>query len=191
MAYACICQNFFVPLRRKGFCKTYSFVYIATIKLNTLMRKLLFSMLIFFSVATMATEQNVVAIYPLQGEAALFAFADQPELTYTATDLVLTTTQTSVQYPISNLRKVAFERADVDEAIENIEIPECFSFRDGQIIVNGGKANSLVNLYSTQGTLLRQLRLDDDGNGAISTQDLRGMAIIVQNGSITFKFMQP
>ena len=155
------------------------------------MRKML--LLIALCAATMAhaTVQNVVAIYPLQGEVALFAFADQPELTYTATDLVLTTTQTSVQYPISNLRKVAFEQRDVDEAIENIEIPECFSFRGGQIIINGGKANSLVNLYSTQGTLLRQLRLDDDGNGAISTQDLRGMAIIVQNGSITFKFMQP
>ena len=157
------------------------------------MRKIL--LLIALCAATGAmmvhATENVVAVYQTNGQATFFAFADQPQLTYTATDLVLTTTQTSVQYPISNLRKVAFEQRDVDEAIENIEIPECFSFRGGQIIINGGKANSLVNLYSTQGTLLRQLRLDDDGNGAISTQDLRGMTVIVQNGSITFKFMQP
>ena len=46
--------------------------------------KLLLSLLLFTCMAH-ATVQNVVAIYPLQGEVALFAFADQPELTYTST----------------------------------------------------------------------------------------------------------
>ena len=155
------------------------------------MRKILLSMLILFSVATMATEQNVVAIYPLQGEAALFAFADQPELTYTATDLVLTTTQTSVQYPISNLRKVAFEQADIPEGIDDIEVTKQFTFRDGQIIIEGGTPNALVNIYTIQGALVSQYRLDSDGNAAISTTGYSGAAYILTTGSITFKFMQP
>ena len=46
--------------------------------------------------ATMAQEpqeqdasslQNVVAIYPVQGERVLFSFASNPELSYTATEL--------------------------------------------------------------------------------------------------------
>ena len=155
------------------------------------MRKILLSMLILFSVATMATVQNVVAIYPLQGEVTLFAFADQPELTYTATDLVLTTTQTSVQYPISNLRKVAFERADMPEGIDEIEVTKQFTFRDGQIIIEGGSPNALVNIYSIQGVLVSQYRLDGDGNGTISTNGLNGAAYILTTGSLTFKFMQP
>lgn len=148
-------------------------------------------MLILFSVATMATEQNVVAIYPLQGEVALFAFADQPELTYTATDLVLTTTQTSVQYPIGNLRKVSFERADMPEGIDEIEVTKQFTFRDGQIIIEGGSPNALVNIYTIQGVLVSQYRLDSDGNTAIPTTGLNGAAYILTTGSITFKFMQP
>ena len=155
------------------------------------MRKILLSMLILFSVATMATVQNVVAIYPLQGEVALFAFADQPELTYTATDLVLTTTQTSVQYPISNLRKVAFEQADIPEGIDDIEVTKQFTFRDGQIIIEGGTPNALVNIYTIQGALVSQYRLDSDGNAAISTTGYSGAAYILTTGSITFKFMQP
>ena len=144
-------------------------------------------------VATMAhaTVQNVVAIYPLQGEVALFAFADQPELTYTATDLVLATTKTSVQYPISNLRKVAFEQADMPEGIDEVEVTKQFAFRDGQIIIEGGTPNALVNVYTIQGALVSQYRLDGDGNGTISTNGYSGAAYILTTGSITFKFMQP
>ena len=138
-----------------------------------------------------ATVQNVVAIYPLQGEVALFAFADQPEVTYTATDLVLTTTKMSVQYPINNLRKVAFEQADMPEGIDEIEVTKQFAFRDGQIIIEGGTPNALVNVYTIQGALVSQYRLDDDGNGTISTTGLNGAAYILTTGSITFKFMQP
>ena len=155
------------------------------------MRKILLSMLILFSVATMATVQNVVAIYPLQGEVALFAFADQPEVTYTATDLVLTTTKTSVQYPISNLRKVAFEQADMPEGIDEVEVTKQFTFRDGQIIIEGGTPNALVNIYTIQGALVSQYRLDLDGNAVIPTTGLNGAAYILTTGSITFKFMQP
>jgi len=146
-------------------------------------------MLILFSVATMATEQNVVAIYQQDGQKALFAFADQPEVTYTATDLVLTTTQTSVQYPISNLRKVAFERADMPEGIDEIEVTKQFTFRDGQIVIEGGTPNALVNIYTIQGVLVSQYRLDGDGNGMISTTGLNGAAYILTTGSLTFKFI--
>ena len=55
--------------------------------------------------------QNVVAIYPVQGERVLFSFASNPELSYTATELVITTAGTSVQYPINQLRSVKFEKA--------------------------------------------------------------------------------
>ena len=152
--------------------------------------KLLLSLLLLTCMAH-ATEQNVVAIYPLQGEVALFAFADQPELTYTATDLVLTTTQTSVQYPISNLRKVSFEHADMPEGIDEIEVSKQFTFRDGQIIIEGGSPNALVNIYTIQGALVSQYRLDSDGNAAIPATGMNGAAYILTTGSITFKFMQP
>ena len=146
-----------------------------------------------FCAATMAhaTVQNVVAIYPLQGEVALFAFADQPEVTYTATDLVLTTTKTSVQFPISNLRKVAFEQADISTDLDDIQTSKQYAFRDGQIIIEGGTPNALVNVYTIQGALVSQYRLDGEGNGTISTNGYSGAAYILTTGSITFKFMQP
>ena len=155
------------------------------------MRSKLLLCLLLLTCMAHATVPNVVAIYPLQGEVALFAFADQPELTYTATDLVLTTTKTSVQFPISNLRKVAFEQADISTDLDDIQTSKQFTFRDGQIIIEGGTPNALVNIYTIQGALVSQYRLDGDGNGTISTTGYSGAAYILTTGSITFKFMQP
>ena len=160
------------------------------------MKLLLFVLL--FSATAMATEQNVVAVYQQNGDVALFAFADKPELSYSATHLIITTNSTSVQYPINQLKKVKFEKADmVDVPITADKIdmpdiaPQIFSFRDGQIVIEGGVPNSVVNIYTVQGTLAAQYRLDNGGNATVPTGDLRGAVYIIQNGNVTFKFVKP
>lgn len=136
-----------------------------------------------------AVEQNVVAVYQLDGQKALFAFADQPEVTYTTTDLVLTTTKTSVQYPISQLKKLQFEMADMPEGLDEVLADQRFSFRDGSIVIEGGEPNSLVNIYTVLGSLAAQYRLDGNGDAVIPMQGLSGQPYIFANGSITFKFI--
>ena len=155
------------------------------------MRKIFLSFcLLALSSWLSAVEQNVVAVYQLDGQKALFAFADQPEVTYTAKDLVLTTTKTSVQYPIAQLKKLQFETADIEEGIEEVLIEDNrFSFRDGSIVIEGGEPNSLVNIYSVSGALTAQYRLDGNGDAVIPTQGLSGTTYIFANGSITFKFI--
>lgn len=156
-----------------------------------------------FSVTTMAVEQNVVAIYQQSGEVAMFAFADKPELSYSATHLIISTSGTTVQYPINQLKKVSFEKADIEDPIvdpivdpiDNINmsdiVPEVFSFRDGQIVINGGTPNSIVNIYTVQGTLAAQYRLDGNGYATVPTDSFRGAVYILQNGNVTFKFVKP
>ena len=133
--------------------------------------------------------QNVVAIYPVQGERVLFSFASNPELSYTATELVITTGSTSVQYPFNQLRSVKFEKAEIAEGIDEIEVPEHFLFRDGQIVIEHGTPGSKVNIYNVQGMLVSQYSLDGEGNAAISTQGMTGV-YIVTNERFTFKFAQ-
>ena len=155
-------------------------------------RFLLFTTTVLWvTLSAFATEQNVVAIYQTDGQKALFAFADQPEVTYTTTDLVLTTTKTTVQYPISQLKKIQFEMAEMPEGIDELEEDKRFSFRDGSIVIEGGVPNSLVTIYTVSGALTAQYRLDGNGDAVIPTQGLRGNTYIFANGSITFKFMQP
>lgn len=133
--------------------------------------------------------QNVVAIYPVQGERVSFSFASNPALSYTATELVITTGSTSVQYAINQLRSVKFEKAEIAEGIDEIEVPEHFLFRDGQIVIEHGTPGSKVNIYNVQGMLVSQYSLDGEGNAAISTQGMTGV-YIVTNEHFTFKFAQ-
>lgn len=155
------------------------------------MRKIVFLSFLLLAVVlrVSAVEQNVVAVYQTDGQKALFAFADQPEVTYTATDLVLTTTKTTVQYPISQLKKLQFEKANMPEGLDEVLADQRFSFRDGSIVIGGGEPNSLVNIYTVSGALTAQYRLDSNGDAIISTQGLSGHAYILSNGSITFKFI--
>jgi len=154
------------------------------------MRKIFLSFcLLALSSWLYAVEQNVIAVYQLDGQKALFAFADQPEVTYTATDLVLTTTRTSVQYPIAQLKKLQFETVDWPEGIDEVEPDKRFSFRDGTIVIEGGQPNSLVMIYTLSGNVVAQYRLDSNGDARIPTQNLRGNTYIFANGSITFKFI--
>ncbi len=155
------------------------------------MRKIVFlSFLLLAAVLRVsAVEQNVVAVYQQDGQKALFAFADQPEVTYTTTDLVLTTTKTSVQYPISQLKKIQFETAEMPEGLDEVEADQRFSFRDGSIVIEGGEPNSLVNIYTVLGSLAAQYRLDLNGDAVIPMQGLSGQPYIFANGSITFKFI--
>ena len=155
------------------------------------MRKIVFLSFLLLAVVlrVSAVEQNVVAVYQQDGQKALFAFADQPEVTYTATDLVLTTTRTSVQYPIAQLKKLQFETADIEEGLDEVLADQRFSFRDGSIVIEGGEPNSLVNIYTVSGALTAQYRLDSNGDAVISTQGLSSQVYIFANGSITFKFI--
>lgn len=155
------------------------------------MRKIvfLFTLLLAAVLHVSAEEQNVVAVYQQDGQKALFAFADQPEVTYTATDLVLTTTKTTVQYPISQLKKLQFEKANMPEGLDEVLADQRFSFHDGSIVIEGGEPNSLVNIYTVSGALTAQYRLDSNGDAVIPMQGLSGQLYIFANGSITFKFI--
>ena len=156
------------------------------------MKKMVLTLIsLLMTMLATAEEQNVIAIYQTDGQVAMFAFADKPAVTYTATDLVLTTTKTTMQYPIAQLKKVQFEKADISEGLDELVADGRFSFRDGAIEIHGGKPNSMVKIFTVSGMLAAQYPLDDKGDGHIPTQSLRGTTYVVTTESISFKFMQP
>lgn len=81
-------------------------------------RTLLFMLL---TIATMAVwAQNAIAIYQKDGKVARFAFSEKPVMTYSGADLVMTTTKTSVHYPLNMLKTLIFE----DEMTMTVDVKE-------------------------------------------------------------------
>ena len=76
----------------------------------TRMKKMLLS-LAFLLAATVAqaVPQRTVSIYQKDGQVVAFAFSERPVVSYDAGDLVLTTTKTTVQFPIYQLKKLQFD----------------------------------------------------------------------------------
>ena len=158
--------------------------------------KLLFLFGMFNIQCSMLNElraQNAVAIYQVDGQVATFAFEEKPVVTYSGSELVLTTTQTSVQYPIYKLKKMEFTVDwDDPDAIEKVkETDTQFSFRGGQLTVGRGKSGSYVYLYNLKGIKVAQYTLDENGCASIPMQTLPQDVYIVKTTGFTFKFRKP
>lgn len=152
-------------------------------------RHLLTTILLFAAVALWA--QKAVVVYQNDGKVATFAFTEKPVVTYSGNDLVLTTTKTSVTYPIYMLRKIDFavsidDLTGIDDAKVQADVQ--FSFRGGTLTVRGGEAGSQVTIYNIKGVQVGQYRLDGDGNATIPTESLGKDFYIVKSKSFTFKF---
>lgn len=153
-------------------------------------RLITLSLLLTFSITAMWA-QNAVAIHQVDGQVATFAFTEKPVVTYSGNDLVLTTTKTSVQYPIYMLKKIDFDVSFDDlTGIESVEkkADAQFRFQDGMISVVGGESGSQVFLYSMSGTKVGQYRLDGSGHIDIPVQHLSKGIYIIQTKHFTFKF---
>ena len=153
-------------------------------------RLITLSLLLTFSITAMWA-QNAVAIHQVDGQVATFAFTEKPVVTYSGNNLVLTTTNTSVQYPIYMLKKIDFDVSFDDlTGIESVEkkADAQFRFQDGMISVVGGESGSQVFLYSMSGTKVGQYRLDGSGHIDIPVQHLSKGIYIIQTKHFTFKF---
>jgi hypothetical protein len=153
-------------------------------------RQLLTGLLLLFT-AVASWAQNAVAVYQNDGTVATFAFTEKPVVTYSGNDLVLTTTKTSVQFPIYKLKKIDFD-ISLDDAtgVKDVEkeADVQFSFAGGKLIVRGGEAGSQVTIYNIKGVQVGQYQLDSNGNATISTDNLGKDFYVVKSKSFTFKF---
>ena len=159
-------------------------------------RKILTLTALFMLVAigTKCYAQNTVAIHQKDGKVTTFAFTEKPVVTYSGSDLVLSTTKTTVQYPVYLLKKLVFD-VEWTKSVSHIEEIKssdiAFSFHDGSLTISGGKPSSIVTLYSVKGVKVGQYRLDADGRANIPTQGLGRDIYIVKTNRLSFKFRKP
>ena len=149
------------------------------------MRKLYTTLLLACSL--MAGAQNAISIHQKDGKVANFAFSEKPIVTYADNQLVITTTKTSVQYPLYLLQKIDFALSETT-AVEQVKPDAKFRFTDGTLYISGGTPGSQVYIYNMSGMTEGQYRIDDAGNAVISLQSLSKGLYIVKTSRFTFKF---
>ena len=91
--------------------------------------------------------------------------------------------------------KIYFDVGENSDGIKDVEAsqPEDvqFAFRDGALVVSGGEAGAIVNLYRLDGVSAGQFRLDGNGTVTIPTGSLSKGLYIVKTKQVSFKFRKP
>lgn len=153
------------------------------------MNKIVLSTLFLFAFALAVGAQNAVAVYQMDGKVARFGFEEKPKVTYVNNELVLTTTKTTVQYPVYMLRKICFDIDGIIENVEEVKQPDTkFGFRDESLTVRGGEPGSRVYIFNIRGMQMGHYLLDAEGNATIPMQGLGADLYVVKAKGFTFKF---
>ncbi|MBR3111089.1 MAG: hypothetical protein IKH35_07875 [Prevotella sp.] len=147
---------------------------------------LIISLLLLVSLMTYA--QNAVAVYQQDGTVAKFGFSEKPVVTYVGDNLVLTTTKTTVEYPIYQLKKISFDVEDVADAIPVVKADVQFSFHGETLTISGDEPYSHVYIYNLKGMAVGHYQLDGQGNTTINVSGLSRNLYVVKAKSFTFKF---
>lgn len=133
--------------------------------------------------ALAANAANYVVVSAEGADVAEFAIGESPKVTFTASDLVITSGSTTVSYPLT--KKVTFRFSDTS-GITDADSPAA-SFRlDGEILCASGlDADEIVEVYDLRGIRVAASRATN-GEARIDLAAINGI-IIVKTNDTTFK----
>lgn len=146
------------------------------------MRKLSYSILTlllsFLSVNTMASKVDYLVVDLTDGSQTVVALADQPTITSQGGELkVMVAGETKVSAALGDVKMYSFS-ADMPSSIKNI-ISESSRLEQGHVYFTKAQAGETVAVYKSNGHLVKQVRISDDGSADIDLSTLpKGLYIV-------------
>lgn len=134
-------------------------------------------------------KQNTLIVLTKDNVLHQFVLADKPTVTFEGTQLKVTCEKASASasFNLADVIRFTYDgksAAGIDEmTIDPAEI----SMQDGTLVISQMKANSTVNVYSTDGKLVRQLKAQRAGTYRLNLSSLRSGVYLVKADNITYK----
>lgn len=154
--------------------------------------KLLLSMLLGFSIFAKA-ENNPInfVVWAKDGTKVAYALAEKPKVTFTETDLVITTKDVEVNYSLENMARFTYEKDNSTTAITNIQTDESpFKLNEGTLLFPSLNANSTVSVYSLNGTLVFKKTVHQNGEYGFNLSNLNAGVYMVNVNGLTYKIVK-
>ena len=157
------------------------------------MRKILLTMALMLVACVTMRAQDVqrLVVWQKSGEKVYIDLAEQPETTFAGGNLVITTSTTTVRYPISNVLRYTYEGEMT--AIETPDVkPGEIIFRQGadQMTFDGLPEGVRLEVYSMDG---KQLFVETSQKGkttVVSLANYPAGIYIVKSGDATYKILK-
>ena len=120
-----------------------------------------------------------------QGNRVGYYFVDEPVWTFQGDNLVITTVEYAVEYPMDDVARIYFDDvSDIQSSVTEVKVDELIRIIPDGVELSGFAANTTVTAYNLQGQLVGTYRTDESGSLNISLADReQGFYIIKANKS--------
>lgn len=131
-----------------------------------------------------------LVVWVKDGTKVAYALAEKPKVTFTETDLVITTYGVEVNYPLENMARFTYETND-ESAIVNLQTEESpFKINGESLLFPALKANSTVSVYSLNGTQVFRKTIRQNGEYAFPLSNLNAGVYMVNVNGLTYKIIK-
>ena len=148
-------------------------------------RLLLLSVFCLF-VSTVMAEDLVLQVWLADGQVMSINLNEEPRTTYNDGNLVITTTKTTISYPLEKVKRYTY--ASVSSGITSPKGVEATFSADGETLTfKGLKTGTSIMLYNVAGQLLRKVTPTTEGQAAVSVSKLPTGVYVVNMNDATYK----
>ena len=153
--------------------------------------KLLALLLSFTCLSAMADEPKTqLVVWAKDGTQVAYALAEKPKVTFTETDLVITANGVEVNYSLDNMARFTYED-NTTTAITNLQTGKASVKLDGEsLLFLALKANSIISLYSLNGTLVFKKTIRRAGDYSFPLSGLNNGVYVVTVNGLTYKIVK-
>lgn len=150
---------------------------------------ILLSLLLTFSADASEPVKNL-AVWTKDGTKVVYSLSENPKITFTETDLLITTNGVEITYSLENMARFVYEKSDATGLTDLCTDETPFNFNGEYLLFPSLKANSIVSIYNLNGTLAFKKGVTTAGEYAFSLSNLgRGVYIVNVNG-LTYKIVK-
>ena len=155
------------------------------------MKELLFTiMLMLSSMVSIAQDRpNALTVWSKDGKEAVFALADKPVVSFSETDLIVSSVGVEVNYPIGQMQKLSY---DYDETLSVVDIEtntRAVSLRGITIVFGSLPGNSRIVVSTSDGAVVLQKTIPHAGSYSLSIDSLKPGLYLVNANNTTIKIL--
>lgn len=142
------------------------------------------------TIAAQANEPiTQLVIWAKDGTKVAYALNDKPKVTFTETDLIITSNAIEVNYALESMARFTYEKSS-DTGITNLLNNETFKLDGESLLFPSLKANSTVSVYSANGTLVLKQTVRQSGEYAFPLSNLNAGIYLINVNGLTYKIMK-
>lgn len=156
--------------------------------MNKNLLKIVFLLLLLGSGCMVSAQTQRLVVWMKNGEKVFFDLSEQPKTTFEDQDLVITATQISVCYPLSQIVRYTYELPTTGIENTNDNITQ-ISMRGDELTFQQLKLGTTIRVYAMDGTLIHAEKAGTDAVTIVSMAKFTSGVYIVKVGDESHKIM--